>query len=1049
MTRERAPRVLSIPPGAPFLPTLADALTAGELVPGFHADGDPLALSAVTIYLPTRRAARALRTIFVEKSRGGSAILPTIRALGEFDEELALLDPTGAAALDIAPPIADLDRVLALAPLVQAWKGRLPAHVAALFQEEVVVPASAADALWLSRDLARLIDEMETAGADWTRLAGLVDSDLADWWQLTLDFLAIVTEYWPKALAERQRSNPAAHRNAMIRAEAERLKRSGSEGPVIAAGSTGSIPATAELLAAIARLPEGAVVLPGLDKRLDEEAWTLLGEPSASPSVYGHPQFGLKRLIGAIGIGRDDIPEIGAPPAPLAARAAVLSEVLRPAESTEAWAANRAVVERAVEAGALADATLIEAPNERDEALSIAYALRVAVAEPGHRAALVTTDRALARRVASELLRFGIHADDSAGRPLNQTPPAVLLSLMVEAVMRPGDPVAILSFLKQPLLLLGTDRAVVRRAAETVELVALRGGTGRPDIAGLADEFEARLARLSGDSHTPAWFSRIRAADIEEARQVLAALDAALLPLASLRANDTLMVEAVARATIEALEAVSCDASGSLGILYDGEAGERLAGLLRELAAASSPLTFGPREWPDILAALLAGQMVKPRQGTDRAVAIWGALEGRLQSVDTLVCGGLNEGSWPGRADPDGFMSRVMKTGIDLDPPERRIGQAAHDFMMAAGAPKLVLTRAARAGDAPSVPSRWLQRLTACVGEEPAKEMRGRGAALLAAARHHAGDAPANVPFAPRPKPAPPLAARPPHFSVTEIETLRRDPYAIYARKVLRLDPLEPLLRDPGAAERGSLFHEILHRFTASGHNAAAQDALDRLLAIGRQCFDEEALPADVDAVWWPRFRMMAPHLIGWENSHRTGATRRLAEAIASRVEVGATGVTLSGRADRIDVKRESLADILDYKTGWTPSKVQAHALVAPQLALEGALLMRGAFHDLGPLEPADLAYVRLRATGDVVEESILSARVNGVQSDKSGRQLSGEAWQRLERLLFFYRDEANGYMSRALPFREGDTSGAYDHLARVQEWSAAGEEGDGGEGGE
>jgi ATP-dependent helicase/nuclease subunit B len=1045
VTRQPAPRVLSIPPGAPFLPTLADALAAGELVPGFRASGDPLALSTVTIYLPTRRAARALRSLFVERSAGGAAILPTIRALGEFDEELALFDPTGAAGLEIAPPIADLDRVLALAPLVQAWKSRLPAHVAALFTEEVVVPASAADALWLSRDLARLIDEMETECADWARLAGLVDRDLADWWQLTLEFLQIVTEYWPKALAERQRSNPAAHRNAMIRAEAERLRRGGAAGPVIAAGSTGSIPATAELLATIARLPEGAVVLPGLDKRLDEEAWALLGKPSDSPSGYGHPQFGLKRLIGAIGVGRDEIPEIGAPSAPMAARATILSEALRPAESTEAWAANRGIVADAVDAGALADVALIEAPNERDEALAIAYVLRIAVAEPDHRAALVTADRALARRVASELLRFGIVADDSAGRPLAQTPPAILLSLMVEAVMRPGDPVAILSFLKEPLLLLGMERAVVRRAAETVELVALRGGTGRPDITRLAGEFEVRLARLAADPHTPAWFRRIRASEIEEARHVLAALAAALAPLAALRKNETLSVEKVARATVEALEAAGRNASGNLGILYRGEAGERLAEHLRELAATPSSLAFAPREWPDILAALMAGHMVKPRQGADRGVAIWGALEGRLQSVDTLVCGGLNEGSWPGRADPDGFMSRVMKTGIDLDPPERRIGQAAHDFMMAMGATKVVLTRAARAGDAPSVPSRWLQRLTACIGGEPAKKMRARGAELLAAARHYAGDDPASVDFAPRPKPTPPLAARPDRFSVTEIETLRRDPYAIYARRILKLDPLEPLLRDPGAAERGSLFHEILHRFTASGESAAAPDVLKQLLAIARRCFDEEALPADVDAVWWPRFRMMAPHLVEWENSHRAGATRRLAEAVAQRIPVGATGVTLSGRADRIDVRPRGLADILDYKTGSSPSKMQAHTLVAPQLALEGALLMRGAFDDLGPLEPADLAYVRLRATGGVNEETILTANRN----TRLARDLSEEAWQRLERLLFFYHSEANGYLSRALPFREGDTSGAYDHLARVQEWTAAGEEGEGGEGGE
>ncbi len=893
MTSYKAPRVFSIPSGAPFLPTLADALLAGQLVPGFPSAGDPLAMATTTIYLPTRRAARALRGIFVERSASGSAILPTIRALGEFDEEQGLLEPSGAS-LDIAPPIAELERLLALAPLVQAWKGRLPSHVAALFGEEIVVPASTADALWLARDLSRLIDEMETEGADWARLAGLVEGDLAGWWQLTLDFLQIVTTHWPLALAERQHSNPAAHRNAMIRAEAARLEKTPPAGPVIAAGSTGSIPATAELLAIIAKLPTGAVVLPGLDRHLDDWAWTMLGDPAASPSVYGHPQFGLKRLIEAIGIARSDIIEIGDRPGPLAAREMILSDALRPAESTEAWSANRRQVADALGAGGLAEVSLLEAPNERDEALAIAYVLRQA-ASKGERAALMTGDRALARRVATELLRFGIAADNSAGMPLVQTPPAILLSLLVEAVLRPGDPVAILAFLKQPLLLLGMKRSVVRRAAETIELVALRGGTGRPDIGSLATAFEARLVHIAGVSHTPSWFSRLRVDDIEEARAVLAALSASLASLAAIRGDGQVSVQAIARSMVETFEAVGRDDAGNLGKLYDGEAGERLADLLRELVAASSPLAFSPAEWPDVLAALMAGNMVKPRQGADRNVAIWGALEGRLQSVDTLVCGGLNEGSWPGRTDPDGFMSRVMKTGIDLDPPERRIGQAAHDFVMAMGTGKTVLTRAARAGDAPSVPSRWLQRLTACVGEEPATEMRKRGAALLAAARFHAGDNPQNVPFAKRPQPTPPIAARPKKFSVTEIETLRRDPYAIYARRILHLDALDPLLRDPGAAERGSLFHDILHRFTEQGGDATALHAAEKLLAIARECFDAEALPPDVDAVWWPRFAMMAPRLIEWEREKRGGALQRVAEAVASRIEVATTGVELSG----------------------------------------------------------------------------------------------------------------------------------------------------------
>ncbi|TJV85305.1 MAG: double-strand break repair protein AddB, partial [Mesorhizobium sp.] len=262
-------RVFSIPPGAPFLPTLAEALLSGRLVSGFRFDGDPLALADATIYVPTRRAARALRGVFVDRLGGRSAILPVIRPLGEFDEDEAAFEADASAAIDLAPPIAAIERLLLLAPLVRAWKRRLPAHVAALFDEEIVVPASAADAIWLARDLARLMDEIETEGTDWTRLADLVTGNLAGWWQVTLDFLGIVTENWPNLLEERNRSNPAAHRNALIRLEAARLKRNPPAGPVIAAGSTGSIPATAELLAVIAGLPSGAVVLPGLDLMLD------------------------------------------------------------------------------------------------------------------------------------------------------------------------------------------------------------------------------------------------------------------------------------------------------------------------------------------------------------------------------------------------------------------------------------------------------------------------------------------------------------------------------------------------------------------------------------------------------------------------------------------------------------------------------------------------------------------------------------------------------------------------------------------------------------
>lgn len=1034
-------RVFSIPPGAPFLPTLADALLAGRLVPGFRFDGDPLALADVTIYVPTRRAARALRGAFVDSLGGRSAILPVIRPLGEFDEDEATFEAEASAAIDLAPPIPAIERLLLLAPLVRAWKRNLPAHVAAMFDEEIVVPASAADAIWLARDLARLMDEIETEDSDWTRLAELVTGNLAGWWQVTLSFLGIVTDAWPNFLAERDRSNPAAHRNALIRLEAARLKRNPPVGPVIAAGSTGSIPATAELLAVVASLPNGAVVLPGLDRMLDEPSFAAIAAPGARPALLGHPQYGLAKLIGKIGVLRADVEEVVAAETPLAVRAALVGEALRPAETTELWAETRARFDAADITEAFAEVTLVEAASERDEAVAIAVALKTAVEQPGQRAALVTGDRALARRVSAELLRFGVVADDSGGTPLANTPAASLLRLALQAAFRPGDPVGLLSLLKHPLLGLGLERASVRHAAELIELVALRGGTGRPDIASLPALFEARLTGLSSDKRQPFWFSRLTVGGIEAARDLLTRLADALAPLTAFRGRDDADLVALTRASIATLENLGRAADGSLSEFYAGDAGEKLAELLRGLVAASASFAFAASEWPDVMDALIAPETVKPGQGTDRNIAIWGALEARLQSVDTLVIGGLNEGVWPRKPESDRFMSRLMKTGIDLEPPERRIGLAAHDFQMAMGAKKVMLARSARSGDAPAVPSRWLQRILTFVGKDHTAALRRRGDELLVWARTL--DAGEKENFAPRPQPKPPLDVRPQHFSVTEIETLRRDPYAVYARRILSLMPLDPVIRDPGAAERGTLFHAILHLFSARVADPRAPEALEGLIAAGRACFAEAALPADVEAVWWPRFEKLATSIIEWERGRAAAVVRQHAEERAEKTVVGQSGVTLSGYADRVDLLAGGMADILDYKTGSSPSKAQAHTLLAPQLALEGALLRRGAFKGLGAREPSQLAFVRLKPNGEVFEESILEYN----RKPRTAADLAEEAWARLEKLLIHYADPAAGYLSRALPFREGETDGDYDHLARVLEWSAGGDTDD--EGGE
>lgn len=1034
MTSRQNPRIWSIPVGVPFLGHLAKSLLAGDLVPGFSYDDDPLALAGVTIYVPTRRAARELRAIFVERAGGRAALLPSIRPLGDFDEDAGFFDASESAALALAPPITAFDRIISLAPLVQAWTSRLPAHLAGRYNEPLLVPASMADAIWLARDLAELMDEVETEGVKWSALEGLVEDDLAGWWQVTVEFLKIVTATWPSVLAERDRSNPAMHRNALIDAETERLKHNPPAGPVIAAGSTGSIPATARLLSVVARLPSGAVVLPGLDMSISTDAWSLIGDTASDPTVFGHPQYGLKKLLETIGVERSEIGSSGRAVPALQARAEFVSQAMRPAAATESWASDRPLLDQALDAGALADVTLIEASSEREEAAAIAIALRVAIDQPGTTAALVTGDRELARRVSTELRRFSVMADDSGGAPLAMTPPATLLRLLLEATMRPGDPLAILALLKHPLLHVGLDRQSVRGAAEWIELIALRAGTARPDIGGLSELFDRRFEQLGASRRKAFWFDRLDDGQLDRCHVTLAKLSEAVQPLIDLRSVSPVAMRDLVNASIAAFEACGRDEQGALGSLYKGESGTALAEFLRALLATDSGLEIEIADWPDVVAALIAGEMVKPKAGGDSRIAIWGALEARLQSVDTLVVGGLNEGSWPQSVQAGRFMSRMMKIGMNLEPPERRIGLAAHDFQMAAGAPKLVLSRSARSGDAPSVASRWVQRLLTCAGEAATQGLRSRGEVYLAWAR--ARDLGQDRPFADRPNPKPPLPARPRQFSVTEIETLRRDPYAVYAKRILGLRRLDPLDSDPAAAERGTLFHEILHQFVQAGIDPNRPDAPDRLIGIARRCFAETGLPADIEALWWPRFDAMAGDIVSWEAGRAPDVLERYSEISAAGTEVGETGTTLSGRADRIDVVAGGSAHIIDYKTGSSPSKGQAHILLSPQLALEGALLSRGAFSEPGARTPTDLVYVRLRPDGTVVEESILKHN----RQVRTAADLCDEAWSRLSGLLTHFAAPDAGYLSRALPFRAEETDGDYDHLARVLEWSAGGE---------
>jgi len=1043
-------RIYSIPASLPFLKTVASTLIDGQLVPGFTYDpADPLALADVTVYVPTRRSARVLRSEFVDLLGGRSAILPVIRALGETDDDSGFFDEVTPALLDMAEPLSGPTRLLELARLVLAWRNRLPAAVTAVHAESpLVAPASPADAVWLARNLADIIDAMETEELDWLALDNLDVSNHALWWQLTAAFLKIANDYWPARLTELNRSSPSLRRNATLHAETERYRHAPPAGPVIIAGSTGSIPATASLIAAVAELPNGVVILPGLDRFMSDTEWLLVGHQGAGAqkpdaAARSHPQYGLHRLLARMGCTRIDVEPLGTPPEALEYRAQILSSAFLPTQATASWGDVRGTLDAERLAGAFRDVSLVEAANEREEALAIAIALRLAL-EDGEdaQAALITPDRKLGRRVAAELARFGIEADDSAGTPLLSTPQGTLLRLLVEAALRPGDPVPLVALLKHPLARFGLPAGDLGLAVTALELTALRGGTAEIDISTLEPLLDAALERQADDRHPPVWRTALPEQAIPLARDLARRVADAVEPLAGVlvqqsrtgrRFSSKLTVSDWSERTGRALEAVAVDERGDLAALWSGEAGDALANLLKSVMETDGQIEADGPQWCDIIEALAASESVKPRSMRHPRVFIFGALESRLQSVDTVVIGGLNEGTWPGQATNDAFLSRVMKVEIGLEPPERRIGQLGHDLQMAAATPKLVLTRALRNGTAPTVASRWLQRLLAVGGPVLAADLRLRGKDVIDWANQI--DKGPNVANATRPAPRPPAELQPRKYSFSQIGRLRRDPYAIYARHILRLDPIAPFNLDPGPAERGSLYHRIVDRFVREEATGEPHTLVTRIL---NEEFDAVALPPHIDAVWRPRFAAVARAFVTWHLERAGGVRESLTEVPAS-LDLGVAGIRLTGIADRIDILPDGSADILDYKTGSTPSLKVARALLDPQLALEAAALKRGAFRGPGIREPANLLYVRLKPGERFKAEQVNNEHAKSTGTvPKSAADLAEDSLTELEKLLTGLIEGRYGFASRLIPEQERDYGGEYDHLARVAEWSSA-----------
>lgn len=971
---ERRQSLFSIPPWRPF----ADDLAAG-LIARFP---EPMALARVLLLLPTRRTIRALTDAFVRESEGKALLLPRMVPAGDIEADeiegwegspfLAGLD----SAEDLLSAIAPQARRLALAKIL-ASAGRL----------------SAAEALALGTQLGVALDTLEIEGRRAADLADAVPAGgVQEHWSANAEVLKTVMEHWPALLEERGLVDAARRRNLQLSRLAERWAAAPPPFPVVLAGFASAPPAVARLARTVARLPGGLVVMPGLDLAMPADSWALIRGAEGEPGLETHPQHGMARLLDAADLSPLEALEwpsasarAGSPPP----RAALVSHALLPP-------ALAGVRVHAPDRQALAGLRMVEAANPAEEALLVAIALRQVVERPGLTAALVTPDRGLAARVAVQLQRFGIAIDDSAGVPLKRTLPGSLLVALAAAAGEGFAPVPLLTLLQHPLVRSGEARLPWLNNVRALDLHALRGIRPARGLGGVARRLAT--ARKVPDELRDWW--------ADEVTPLLKPLE----PLPT-----------TAEALLDRLREVALSLAGEG--LWAGEAGRALARLFEALEPCRSDLAklaVSPDDAAAFVDGLLADETVRPRGQRHPQLAIWGPLEARLQTADLMIMAGLNEGTWPGVPAPDPFLAPVIRRTLGLPGLARRTGLQAHDFASGLGAPEVLLTRAVREGSAPSVASRFWQRLqAACGGTLPDEgDLSPTAAALVETAR--AIDRPRVEERWARPEPQPPAAVRPRALSVTEVAVLKADPFAFYARRILGLEPLDPRDAEPTAGERGQAVHKVLERLL--DEDLSEQTSIERVI-------DEELAKLgdrpELVALWRPRVRRM----VQWVTEDLSAKPEWNPVAWEEKGRLTWRGVTLKGRVDRIDSNGQALR-VIDYKTGAVPQVKDVKALYQTQLALLAAMAEDGAFGLADGRLVERLDYLKLSGGKDPgsVKAALGKAPVEEVRAH-------------IDAALKDCLESIGVYLLGDAPFRAkqhmvyGRRFSDFDQLARVAEW--------------
>ncbi len=959
-------RVFALPPGLDFPTALVEGLTDRlESHP-------PEALAQVHLIVNTTRMARRLRDIF---DSGPARLLPRISLVTDLGAIW-----TGDA---IPPSISPLRRRLELAQLILRLIEAQP---------DLASRASAYD---LADSLAALMDEMQGEGVSPDRISSLDVSDLSGHWARAQQFIGIVSEY---LAGQGNRPDHEARQRAVIASLAAHWAEHPPNNPIILAGSTGSRGSTLNLMRAVANLPMGGVVLPGYDFHQPTQVWEDMSDAEVGED---HPQFRFSRVMQELDLIPGQIKRwIDTPPVS-EARNRLVSLALRPAPFTDAWLAEGPGLKDVD--FATKGLALVEAPSPRSEALAIAMRLRKAVGDDQN-AALITPDRMLTRRVTALLDRWGIVPDDSAGQPLHLSAPGRFMRLVARLYTQRLTGEALVTLLKHPLCHSGGGRGPHLLNSRMLEMFFRRKGLPFPD-AGTLIRFADH--KRTNPKPSPEWIGWAEAAFCEKSTPDSRSLTDWVEDFRTL------------------CELISQGSTGEgSGELWAFNAGQKALSVVESLAReAPWGGEMDARDFGNLLNSLLSSEDVRDRDAPHPLIRILGTLEARVNDAEVLILGGLNEGAWPEAAAPDPWLNRRLRKEAGLLLPERRIGLAAHDFQQAVAAREVWLTRSARSDDAETVASRWLNRLTNLLagmgpaGSKALADMRDRGQKWLALAER-AETAPV-LPRAPRPSPRPPLTARPRQLSVTQIKRLIRDPYAIYARKVLRLDPLDPLTRVPDALLRGITVHDVLERFVKEATANPAWLTPVRLTDLAASTLADAVPWPMAQRLWLARLARIAPDFVAAEIKRQNDGRLIASESKAS-LRLGTPDFTLTARADRIDRTADGSLVIYDYKTGKPPSAAE-QINFDKQLLLEAAIAEEGGFEGLDPADVARAVYIGVGTAYQEISAPLTKEPAAKVLAD-------------LRALMASYATLSMGFTSRRMMQKDSDV-GDFDQLARFGEW--------------